>query len=209
MNKFQTVISIFVLTCLSFGYVYSSETSPAADLPSGTELKTAVFAGGCFWCMEADFEKLEGVSEAISGYTGGTAVTATYKQVGHVESEHYEAVEVSYNPEIVSYADLLEFYWRHIDPTDPAGQFCDKGSSYRSAIFFASAEEKFAVEKSLSKLQQSKPFDAPIVTTVAAAKPFYIAEKYHQDYYKKNPIRYNYYRSGCRRDKRIAQLWDK
>ena len=135
------------------------------------------------------------------------ASTATYKQVGHVESLHYEAVEVSYDPTVVSYAELVDYYWQHIDPTDANGQFCDKGSSYRSAIFYASDIEQKIVAKSLSELQISKPFEGEIVTTITAVKPFYRAEKYHQDYYKKNPLRYRYYRNGCGRDRRVAQLW--
>jgi len=179
----------------------------ASDSNASNQVKTAIFAGGCFWCIEADFEKLEGVIEAVSGYSGGEADTATYKQVSHTETGHFEVVEVSYNPELVSYAELVEYFWIHIDPTDPHGQFCDKGSSYKSAIFYASDEEKTVLEASLSSLEKSKPFAAPIVTTLAPAKPFYKAEKYHQDYYKKNPIRYKYYRNGCRRDQRVKQLW--
>ncbi|NND01082.1 MAG: peptide-methionine (S)-S-oxide reductase MsrA [Gammaproteobacteria bacterium] len=201
------LIILFILTVLASaipGKVFSRDSS---ENKAESSFKTAVFAGGCFWCVESDFEKLEGVAKAVSGYTGGTAATATYKQVGHVESEHYEAVEVSYDPAIVSYAELVEYFWRQIDPTDPKGQFCDKGSSYRSALFYATDEEKAIIQNSLAALEEAKPFDGPIVTAVLPAKPFYIAEKYHQDYYKKNPFRYKYYRNGCRRDKRLAELW--
>jgi len=168
---------------------------------------TAVFAGGCFWCIEADFEKLEGVTDVVSGYTGGDASTADYKTVTYEETGHYEAVQVSYDPSVVSYSELVEYFWRHIDPTDPNGQFCDKGSSYKSAIFYDSDEEKSIVDASLAALQTNKPFDEQIVTAIYPAKPFYLAEDYHQDYYKKNPIRYGYYRRGCGRDARVEQLW--
>lgn len=172
-----------------------------------SEQKAALFAGGCFWCIEADFEKLEGVSEVVSGYTGGSAETADYKTVTYKETGHYEAVRVSYDPNVVSYAELVEYFWRHIDPTDPNGQFCDKGSSYRSAIFYAGEEEQRVVEESLRRLQDTKTFDEAIVTEITEAKPFYLAEEYHQDYYKKNPIRYRFYRRGCGRDQRVKQLW--
>ena len=172
-------------------------------------LQTAVFAGGCFWCIEADFEKLEGVDSVVSGYTGGAAETANYKEVTYKETGHYEAVEVRYNENIVSYSELVEYFWRHIDPTNPRGQFCDSGSSYLSAIFYANEEEQKIVAESLKRLQANKPFEDPIVTDIKAATPFYLAESYHQDYYKKNPLRYNLYRNGCGRDKRVEQLWGK
>ncbi len=172
-----------------------------------TVAKTAVFAGGCFWCIEADFEKLKGVNSVVSGYTGGSAETATYKQVTYIETGHYEAVEVNYNPDIVSYSELVEYFWRHIDPTNDRGQFCDSGSSYLSAIFYANEEEQKIVAESLKNLNDNKPFKDPIVTDIKAATPFYLAEDYHQDYYKINPIRYNLYRRGCGRDRRIEQLW--
>lgn len=172
-----------------------------------TNLATAIFAGGCFWCMEADFDKVEGVQDVVSGYSGGAASTATYKQVSHTETGHFEVVEVSYDPQVVSYAELVEYFWRHIDPTDPDGQFCDKGSSYRSAIFYGSEQEQKIVADSLARLQENKPFTGDIATTVAAAMPFYKAEDYHQNYYQRNPLRYNFYRTGCGRDKRIKELW--
>lgn len=169
--------------------------------------ETAVFAGGCFWCIEADFEKLDGVLDVVSGYTGGDASTADYKTVTYEDTGHYEAVQVSYDSNVVSYSELVEYFWRHIDPTDPNGQFCDKGASYKSAIFYDSEEEKSIVDASLATLKTSKPFDDQIVTAINPAKPFYLAEDYHQDYYKKNPIRYGYYRRGCGRDARVEQLW--
>jgi peptide-methionine (S)-S-oxide reductase len=200
---FISLTSFFLLIALNS----EAEDGATTDSIQPSELKTAVFAGGCFWCVESDFEKLEGVTEAISGYTGGSAETANYKTVSYTETGHFEAVEVTYDPSKVSYAQLVEYFWRHIDPTDPHGQFCDKGSSYRTAIFYANADEQAVVEKSLSALNETKPFQGDIVTTIATAKPFYKAEEYHQDYYKKNPIRYRFYRNGCRRDSRIKELW--
>jgi methionine-S-sulfoxide reductase len=185
----------------------SEPNNPRFEAVGSEQQKSAIFAGGCFWCVESDFEKLDGVIEAISGYSGGEAATANYKQVSHTETGHFEVVKVVYDASQISYAQLVEFFWRQIDPTDPDGQFCDKGSSYKSAIFYANDEEKLVVEQSLNELNKSKPFSQPIVTTIAAAKPFYPAEQYHQNYYSKNPIRYNYYRKGCRRDKRLEQLW--
>jgi len=151
-----------------------------------TKLKTAVFAGGCFWCIEADFEKLNGVHSVVSGYTGGDAETADYKTVTYYETGHYEAVEVSYDPKTVTYSELVEYFWRHIDPTNHRGQFCDSGSSYLSAIFYGDEHEKSVVAKSLKALQDNKPFEGDIVTHIKAATPFYVGEDYHQDYYKKN-----------------------
>ncbi|GHA15955.1 peptide methionine sulfoxide reductase MsrA [Arenicella chitinivorans] len=190
-----------------FGLLISSFSPLAQSAPDAKTTQTAIFAGGCFWCIEADFEKLDGVIEVESGYTGGSAKTANYKAVSRTETGHYEAVEVHYNPREISYAQLVDYFWRHIDPTDAHGQFCDKGSSYRSAIFYANDEQREIAMKSLLELQASKPFAADIVTPILPTKPFYLAETYHQDYYKKNPIRYRYYRNGCGRDQRVAELW--
>ncbi|NNE58539.1 MAG: peptide-methionine (S)-S-oxide reductase MsrA [Hellea sp.] len=169
---------------------------------------TAILAGGCFWCVEADFEKLPGVLKAVSGYTGGTTVNPTYKDVTYKETGHYEAVEITFNPSKVSYEEILDHYWVNIDPTDPYGQFCDKGSSYRTAIF-ARPDQMEIAEKSKAHVINVKPFDADILTPVLEASTFYTAEKYHQDYYKKNESKYNYYRRSCGRDKRLEKLWGK
>ena len=166
----------------------------------------AYFAGGCFWCMESDFEKLEGVSEVISGFTGGTLENPTYS--GNHKG-HYEAVEVIYDPSIVSYAELLEYFWINIDPFDSRGQFCDKGFSYLSAIFVSNENEKKLAEASRQKIVDTFP-DDQIVTPILDASIFYpIAgkESFHQDYYKKNPLRYKYYRWNCGRDQRLEQIW--
>ena len=207
----QKLTSFTLILSLILGFILGTNAPLAAVeeknvSPAGAN-ETAIFAGGCFWCIEADFEKLDGVITAVSGYSGGKASTATYKQVSYKETGHFEVVEVSYDPNTISYAELVEYFLVHIDPTDPNGQFCDKGSSYKSAIFYSSDQEKNIVQASLSNLKKSKPFADPIVTIIAPAKPFYRAEEYHQDYYKKNPIRYKYYRNGCRRDKRVEQLW--
>ena len=167
----------------------------------------ATFAGGCFWCVEADFDKVPGVLSTTSGYTGGTVPNPSYEQVAAKKTGHAEAVEIVFDPKRVSYAQLVEHFWRTIDPTTPDRQFCDRGSPYRTAIYAHDAEQMAVVRASLAALEKSKPFKEPIVTQVERAGPFYVAEDYHQDYYKKNPIRYNYYRSGCGRDKRLQQLW--
>ena len=195
---------IIFITLLSLSFLTSAQE--ATD-ESPTSLSTAIFAGGCFWCIESDFEKLEGVKEVVSGYTGGSADTADYKTVTYKQTGHLEAVRVSYDPEIVSYQKLVDYFWRHIDPTDPNGQFCDKGHSYQSALYYSNDSEKKIAEQSLAELQKNKPFDGEIVTPLLTAKPFYLAEEYHQDYYKKNPIRYNIYRRGCGRDNRVKELW--
>ncbi|MEM7727664.1 MAG: peptide-methionine (S)-S-oxide reductase MsrA [Pseudomonadota bacterium] len=188
--------------------VASAVSGPLApympDAPEG--LATAIFAGGCFWCVEKDFEALDGVVDVTSGYTGGTLDDPDYKTVSYTETGHYEAAEVLYDPSVVSYRELVDFYWTTVDPTDPDGQFCDKGSSYRTAVF-ATPEQRADADASLDRLLETKPFDEDIVTPVLDAVTFYDAEDYHQDYYKKNPIRYRAYRAGCRRDARLKRLW--
>ena len=169
----------------------------------------AIFAGGCFWCTEADFDKVPGVLSTTSGYIGGKVPNPTYQQVSNNSTGHAEAVEIVFDPAKVSYAQLLEHYWRTIDPTTKDRQFCDSGTPYRSAIFALDAAQLKAAQASLAALEKSKPFADPIVTQVALAGPFYAAEDYHQDYYKKNPVRYQYYRNGCGRDARLKQLWGK
>jgi len=165
-----------------------------------------IIAGGCFWCTESDFEKLRGVIEAVSGYTGGTLDNPTYKKVGTNQTGHYEAVKVTFDPSIVSYRELVDHYWKTVDPTDSSGQFCDKGASYRTGIF-VTPEQRIDAEKSLADIKENKPFKADIVTPILPAVTFYDAELYHQNYYKRNSLRYKYYRNGCGRDKRLKQLW--
>ena len=171
--------------------------------------ETAIFAGGCFWCMESPFEKINGVKEVISGYTGGHKDNPTYEEVSSGTTGHLEAIQIIYDPQKVSYNDLLSIFWKQIDPTDADGQFVDRGKQYRSAIFYKSKEEKALAEKSKQNLEKSKRFSSPIVTEIIAATTFYPAEDYHQDYYKKNPVRYNYYRYGSGRDQFLKKVWDK
>ena len=171
------------------------------------DFQTAVFAGGCFWCVESDFDKVNGVVETISGYTGGETDNPTYKT--HTQQGHLEAVKVVYNPDKVSYEELVKYHLRHIDPTDAGGQFCDRGHSYTTAIFFDSAEERAIVEAEFEAIEESGVLPAPIVTKIREEAPFYDAEGYHQDYYLKNPTRYKFYRNGCRRDQRVKEVWSK
>lgn len=167
----------------------------------------ATFAGGCFWCMEPPFDALDGVISTTSGYIGGHKQDPTYKEVSRGGTGHTEAVQIVYDPERVSYAELLDIYWHNIDPTDPHGQFCDKGDQYRSEIFFHDDEQEKLANQSKAALVELKPFTGDVVTGVTAATVFYPAEDYHQDYYTKNPVRYKFYRYGCGRDKRLEELW--
>jgi peptide-methionine (S)-S-oxide reductase len=179
--------------------------APASAPPARTE--KATFAGGCFWCVEADFDKVPGVISTTSGYTGGTVPNPTYEQVSAKHTGHAEAVEVEYDPTKVTYEQLLDWYWHHIDPTTKDRQFCDAGTPYRTAIFTHGPAQMAAALASKAALEKSKPFKEPIVTEIVAAGPFYPAESYHQDYYRKNPVRYEFYRSSCGRDQRVKELW--
>jgi peptide-methionine (S)-S-oxide reductase len=167
----------------------------------------AVFAGGCFWCVESDFDKVDGVLSTTSGYTGGTLAKPTYEQVSSKSTGHAEAVEIVFDPKKVSYEQLVEHFWRTIDPTTKDRQFCDVGSPYRTAIFAQDDAQLKIAQASKAALEQTKPFKEPIVTEIVRGSAFYPAEDYHQDYYKKNPVRYKYYRNSCGRDARVQQLW--
>jgi peptide-methionine (S)-S-oxide reductase len=171
------------------------------------ETQQATFAAGCFWCIEADLEKVEGVRSVTSGYTGGSVTDPTYKQVTSGTTGHTEAVRIVFDPTIISYEELLVVFWRNIDPTVTDQQFCDVGNQYRSAIFYHDDAQREAAERSKAELMKSKPFAEPIVTEITAATAFYPAETYHQDYYKKNPNSYSNYRKGCGRDRRLKDLW--
>ena len=173
--------------------------------PAGTEM--AVFAGGCFWCTESDFDKMPGVVETISGYTGGEASTADYQQVSAGGPGHIESVAVFFDPSKTSYATLVEAFWKTIDPITPNAQFCDHGSQYSSALYYANDEQKALLEASREALARSGRFEQPIATLILPRQPFYPAEEYHQDYYQKNPLRYNFYRTTCGRDARLEELW--
>ncbi|MDH5534338.1 MAG: peptide-methionine (S)-S-oxide reductase MsrA [Betaproteobacteria bacterium] len=169
----------------------------------------AVFAGGCFWCVEEAFDKVPGVIATTSGYTGGRTKNPTYEQVSSESTGHAEAVLVEYDPSKVTYQKLVDVLWRNIDPTQRNGQFCDHGSSYRSAIFYLDDEQRRIAEASKSELVKDKPFRGEIVTEVTKASDFYPAEGYHQDYYQRNPIRYKFYKTGCGREARLKQLWER
>lgn len=194
------LIKVFVLSLL-IGVCLASISN------AQTKYEKATFAGGCFWCMEPPFEKLNGVTEVVSGYAGGTGANPTYED--YARKGHVEVVQITYDPSIVSYTRLLDVFWRQIDPTDAGGQFVDRGPEYSSAIFYANEEQKKVAERSREELQKSGRFHKPIVTEIMKESTFYPAEDYHQDYYKKNPIRYKYYRSRSGRDQYLAKAWDK
>ena len=196
----------FLLSALMLAGGSSAQQPNAQTAPRSGKDATAIFAGGCFWCVEADFEKLPGVLAAESGYTGGRVANPTYEQVSHGGTGHTESVRVTYDPAKVTYAQLLDYFWHHIDPTVKDRQFCDIGAQYRSAIFYQNEEERNAAQASKAALEKSGKLPQ-IFTEIQAAGPFYLAEDYHQDYYKKNPLRYNLYRKGCGRDSRVAEVW--
>jgi len=195
-------------TALALLFLGAGAGAGAADAPDArtADVRTAIFAGGCFWCIEADFEKLPGVIAAESGYTAGRTVNPTYEQVSAGSTGHTEAIRVTYDAQKVSYRQLVDYFWRHIDPTVKNRQFCDVGSQYRSGIYWQNEAERKAAESSRDTLLASGKLPR-IETEIVAASAFYPAEEYHQDYYKKNPIRYAYYRQGCGRDARVQQIW--
>jgi peptide-methionine (S)-S-oxide reductase len=178
----------------------------AGKTPAG-KTETAIFAGGCFWCTEADFEKVPGVTSAVSGYTGGTTAKPTYEQVSAGGTGHYEAVMIRYDPARVSYSELADYYFRTVDPVDAGGQFCDRGESYRTAIFAVDEAQRKIAEA--EKVEAGKTLGQKIVTPVLPASAFHLAEGYHQDYYKKNRLKYDFYRGRCGRDARLKELWGK
>ena len=180
---------------------------PLHSLAAESKTEIATFAGGCFWCMEPPFDKIDGVISTTSGYIGGHQDNPSYEQVSAGTTGHTEAVRIEYEPEKISYQQLLAVFWKNIDPTTANRQFCDSGSQYRSGIFYHNEAQKNAADESLKALKQSKPFTAPVVTEITAASVFYPAEDYHQDYYLKNPLRYKYYRFACSRDNRLEELW--
>ncbi|MZH42089.1 MAG: peptide-methionine (R)-S-oxide reductase MsrB [Nitrospinae bacterium] len=188
----------------------SKQSSIASkDVNNSTKTETAIFAGGCFWCMEHPFEDLPGISKVISGYTGGKEKNPTYKQVASGSTQHVEAVEVHFNPGKISYSDLLQIFWRNIDPTDAGGQFVDRGKQYTTGIFYKNKQQKQAAELSKKQLEKNKRFGKKIVTRIVPASQFYPAEEYHQDFFKKNYIRYRVYRAGSGRDEYISRVWGK
>jgi len=193
---------------IAFALSACAAVAQMAKLPTAPDgSAVATFAGGCFWCMEAPFDKVDGVLATTSGYIGGTKVNPTYEEVSGGGTGHAEAVQVLYDQKKVSYAKLLDIFWHNIDPTVKDRQFCDVGTQYRTGIFFHSDEQRRLAEESKAALDKSKPFKEPIVTPIVMATAFWPAEEYHQDYYVKNPLRYTYYRTGCGRDARLKQLW--
>jgi peptide-methionine (S)-S-oxide reductase len=180
-----------------------------ATVMAATTLEKATFAGGCFWCMEHPFDKIPGVVSVTSGYTGGQKKDPTYKEVSAGGTGHAESVQIVYDPAKVTYERLLDVFWHNIDPTTKDRQFCDSGHQYRSAIFYHNEEQHRLALQSTAKLEENKPFKEPVVTEIVQATAFYPAEDYHQHYYKKNPIRYKFYRYNCGRDQRLKELWGK
>jgi peptide methionine sulfoxide reductase msrA/msrB len=208
MNKIylMTIMLILVLTaCQKTDSVQQVLRGKVAK--EGRTLNVATFAGGCFWCTEADFGKMPGVERVVSGYTGGRKGNPTYDEVSAGTTGHVEAIQVYYDPSKVTYRDLLEYFWRHVDPTDPGGQFVDRGSQYRSVIFYHDEEQKRLAEESKRELSGSGKFDKSIVTEILKFTKFYEAEEYHQDYYTKNPIRYKFYRYTSGRDQFLKKVW--
>ncbi len=180
-----------------------SASAPEAATEDTSRYETAVYAGGCFWCVESDLEKLDGVGDVVSGYAGGESENPTYRN----HKGHKEVVRAPYDPSIISYRELTDYFLRHIDPLDDGGQFCDRGESYRTAIFYQNDAQKADAEAAVAAAEEE--LGEAIVTPVEALEAFWVAEDYHQDYYKKNPVRYNFYRTGCRRDSRVADVWGK
>jgi peptide-methionine (S)-S-oxide reductase len=199
-TKLMLVLAVVVLVVAAFTTVGGAT---AVTPPAAKGLAKATFAGGCFWCMEPPFERLQGVVSVTSGYTGGQKVAPTYEEVSSGTTGHQESVEVLYDPRQVTYAKLLDVFWHNVDPTNNQGQFCDDGGQYRTAIFFHDAEQKRLAEASKAALEKRMK----IYTDIRPAGAFYAAEEYHQDYYKKNPIRYKFYRLNCGRDHRLEQIW--
>ncbi len=205
MNALQRpgLIAISLLTCAVLA------SGPSSTVQAASASAKAYFAGGCFWCMEEAFEKVDGVVAVVSGYMGGTVANPTYEEVSAGRTGHAESVEVTYDPTKVTYKKLLEAFWHNVDPLTPNAQFCDHGSQYRSAVFYSTNEEMRQAEESKAAIEQSKKFATPIMTQLVPASTFYQAEEDHQDYYKRNPLRYKYYKYGCGRAQRLEALWGK
>jgi peptide-methionine (S)-S-oxide reductase len=196
----RIAVLMIALILAALGSSHLAGTASAAQ-------QKATFAGGCFWCMEPPFDKLDGIISVTSGYTGGSTRNPTYEQVSSGSTGHTEAVQIIYDPAKISYSRLLDVFWHNIDPTVRNRQFCDIGSQYRSGIFYHDAGQLKAAQQSKASLDKTKPFREQVVTEITEATEFYPAEEYHQQYYKKNPLRYKYYRTGCGRDKRLKELW--
>ncbi len=202
-----TTAAVLALTIGTAMMAAAQDGEDNAERTPSAELATATFAGGCFWCMEPPYDKLEGVTETTSGYIGGDVASPSYEQVSAGGTGHAEAVQVSYDPSKVSYQTLLDVFWQNVDPTDAGGQFCDRGNQYRTAIFYHDNEQRRLAEATKAELEQGVQIEAPIVTEIVPAGPFYAAEDYHQDYYRKNKLSYTFYRWSCGRDERLKALW--
>ena len=208
MKILFALIAILILSSAGFIMANSAEKMKENEMTTQDgQFEIATFAGGCFWCTESDFEKLSGVVKAISGYTGGTRENPSYKEVASGTTKHLEAVQVYFDPSMVTYKELVDYFWKHINPTDPGGQFVDRGRQYRSAIFYQDENQRRIAEKSKQTLNRSGKFDKPVVTDILKLSAFYPAEEYHQDYYKKNRLRYKYYRYGSGRDQFLKKTW--
>lgn len=201
-----SVLALLLAACGPDRKADAGPKAPPAAPPSGQRAEM-VIAGGCFWCIEADFDKLDGVLETISGYTGGTLDNPSYQDVVTETTGHYEALRIVYDPVKLDYPTLLRFFWRHVDPTDAGGQFCDRGPSYRAAIFAADPTQKAVAEAQKKSLDAAGTLPGPVTTEILPLGKFYPAEDYHQDYYTKNPLRYGLYRNGCGRDRRVETVW--
>lgn len=206
MTARNFVIGVYVVFMMVIAGVMGWDNSMAAGASTPSK---AYFAGGCFWCMEEAFEKVDGVTSVVSGYMGGTVANPTYEQVSDGKTGHAESVEVTYDPAKVSYRKLLEAFWHNVDPLTPDAQFCDHGNQYRAEIFPSTPDEQKSAEDSKKTLELSQRFPAPIVTRISPAATFYPAEDYHQDFYKKNPVRYKFYKFNCGRAQRLEELWEK
>ena len=210
-----SIFALGAVIALSISFIalradLSADTKARVQQPAQHgRLEKATFAGGCFWCMEHPFDELTGVVSVTSGYTGGHKKNPTYQEVSAGGTGHAESVQVVYDPAKIAYEKLLSVYWHNIDPTVKDRQFCDSGNQYRSAIFYHTEDQRRLAIQSKEALEKSKPFKEPVVTEITRSSEFYPAEEYHQNYYKKNPIRYTYYRTSCGRDNRLRELWGK
>jgi len=198
-----------IFGCKNTSKINEANATDNMTSAQNTTLETATFAGGCFWCMEAPFEKIDGVIDVVSGYTGGQMENPTYEEVSSGKSGHLEAIQISYDPEKISFKNLLDIFWRQIDPTDAGGSFVDRGAQYRSAIFYHTEDQKQTAEKSKAEIGTTGRYNNMIATEIIKYDKFYIAEKYHQNYYNKNPIRYKFYRHGSGRDQYLKKTWGK
>ena len=203
----RTALALFVVILIGCSGASAGPESSEHPAPATAGGETALFAGGCFWCMEPPFDELEGVLATTSGYTGGPEKNPTYKDVSYGRTGHAEAVQVLYDPSKITYAELLDVFWRNIDPLTRDAQFCDRGTQYRTGIFYRNEEQKRLAEESKRKIEESGILEGPIVTEITAATEFYPAEEYHQDFYKKEPAHYKRYRAGCGRDQTLEKIW--